>query len=271
MLIATEEQEERGFQEGGDSLSIQSQADYIPTPFNETSWEVVGTRLEVVQFVSMDVEVIPSEMTKADPMFADFGGGVEAGQVFSTGKRILEEEAEPEIDEEMLEAIRQDAFEQGRLQGLEDGKAEALAENQIALDELSKDLKQFQLQLVREVKSVCAKTEKGGFELALAISNKILKLTAEVRPEYILEIIRGALESTGAGKPLKVRVSPQDMEFLEVIGLPPDLSSEETGVSYVADEAITSGCVVETDFGEVDHRLDSMWEQVKENLFDVAK
>jgi flagellar biosynthesis/type III secretory pathway protein FliH len=157
------------------------------------------------------------------------------------------------------------------LQGIEEGKTEAALESQSALEEMGKELKQFQLQLVKEVKNVVAKTEKGGFDLALAISKKILNLTAEVRPEYIMEIIRGALASTGAGKALKVRVSAQDFEFLEVIGLPPDLSSEETGVIYVADENVQSGCIIETDFGEIDHRLDEMWNEVKLNLFGTSK
>ena len=256
---------------GTQSFPVQSQQDFVPTPFRETSWEVVGERLEVVHFVSMDVEILPSEMTKPDPMFAQFGGGMGENAVFSTGKRIIEEAKEPAIDEAMLEAVRAEAFEQGRLQGIEEGKAEIAIESQAAIEELGKELKQFQLQLVKEVKNVVAKTEKGGFDLALSISKKILHLTSEIRPEYILEIIRTALDSTGAGKALKVRVSVQDFEFLEVIGLPPDLSSEETGVIYVADENVQSGCIVETDFGEIDHRLDQMWNEVKENLFGVVK
>ena len=278
-MLETEESEESfesSYEEDLDesqisSISVQSQAEFVPTPFRETSWEVVGERLEVVHFVSMDVEVLHSDMTRADPMFAQFGGGMQGNATFSMGQRFVEEVTTPVIDEEFLESVRAEAFEQGRLQGLEEGKAEASQESQVALDSLSTELKQFQLQLVREVKNVVAKTEKGGFDLALAISKKILNLTAEVRPEYILEIIRGALESSGAGKALKVKVSPQDFEFLEVIGLPPDLSSEETGVIYVADDAVQSGCIVETDFGQIDHRLEEMWNEVKENLFGATK
>lgn len=250
---------------------VLSQAEFVPTPFRESSWELVGERLDVVHFVSMDVEVLQSELTKADPMFADFGGGMAGNTSYSTGQARTEEVVAPVIDEEFLDAVRAEAFEQGRLQGVEEGKAEAALESQSALEEMGKELKQFQLQLVKEVKNVVAKTEKGGFELALAISKKILNLTAEVRPEYIMEIIRGALATTGAGKALKVRVSAQDFEFLEVIGLPPDLSSEETGVIYVADENVQSGCIVETDFGEIDHRLDEMWNEVKLNLFGTTK
>lgn len=263
-----EDEQEAG---GSTELPVLSQADFVPTPFRESAWELVGKRLDVVHFVSMDVEVLPSLLTRADPMFANFGGGMSSNSVFSTGQRVAEEVVAPVIDEQFFESVKAEAFEQGRLQGIEEGKAEAALENQASLEELTNGLKQFQLQLVKEVKNVVAKTEQGGFDLALAISKKILNLAAEVRPEYILEIIRGALASTGAGKALKVRVSAQDFEFLEVIGLPPDLSSEETGVIYVPDESVQSGCIVETDFGEIDHRLEEMWNEVKLSLFGVTK
>ncbi len=270
MLIDAEQTEEI-LQREMELRPMQSQATFSPTPFSETEWEVVGKRIEVVEFMPMDVEVIESELTRPDPMFADFGGGVAGKSQMSLGGETQQEDSEPVIDEALLEAVRAEAFEAGRLQGREEAMQEASQQGDERHSELLKELKQFELQLVREVKTVAARTEKCGFELALSIARKILATTAEARPEYILDVIRSALESTGAGKALRVRVSPQDYEFLEVIGLPPDLSSEETGVTYVADESIASGCVVETDFGLVDHRLEEMWAQVKESLFSAVK
>ncbi|HQH27834.1 MAG TPA: FliH/SctL family protein, partial [Oligoflexia bacterium] len=116
-----------------------------------------------------------------------------------------------------------------------------------------------------------AMVEQYALQLAVEISKKILGSAVELRPEYILEIIRSGLHNLGAAKPMKVRVSPQDYEFIEVVGLPADLTPQETGVQYVSDEAIKAGCVIETDFGEVNLELDQMWEQVKNSLYAVCK
>lgn len=56
-----------------------------------------------------------------------------------------------------------------------------------------------------------------------------------------------------------------------MIGLPVELNTEELGVTYVADESIQSGCVVETNFGELDLQLDQMWEQLRVSIEEAFK
>ncbi len=250
---------------------ILSQRNFAHTPFEASAWEFVGERLASRDFASMEIEIIASEMTQPDPMFRDFGNNVrnDTGSYAHAGAAAVE--TEPVIDEAVLEAARAEAYEQGLAAGREEGKGEAVAEATALHEELAKRQHDFHVQVVRELQSLAARTEKNAFELALSVSRKILSTTAEIRPEYILDVIREALQTNGAGKPLRVRVSPQDFEFLEVVGVPPDLSAQETGVTYVPDDGIASGCVVETDFGEIDLRLEHMWQQVKENLYDVVK
>ena len=48
--------------------------------------------------------------------------------------------------------------------------------------------------------------------------------------ERIEAVIREGLSKLGAGKPLRIRISPKDMEFIEIVGLPVEISKEELGV-----------------------------------------
>jgi flagellar biosynthesis/type III secretory pathway protein FliH len=41
--------------------------------------------------------------------------------------------------------------------------------------------------------------------------------------------------------------------------------------SFVQDETIRAGCVVETSSGEVDFRLDQAWERIKDNVVKVLR
>lgn len=253
---------------------ILSQRDFAHTPFSETAWEVVGERIPDLGFLPMEIEIMPSDLTKADPMFFDFGGGVrQSGETFPHAGQVREAPApvEPEIDEAMLEQVRAEAFEAGRLQGIEEGKSVAITETTEIADQNHQRFVEFQKQLLSQLQLLASRTERSAFELALSVSKKILTTTADIKPDYILDVIRHALQSCGANNPLRIRVSPQDYEFLQIIGLPPDLSTEETGVSYLADENVSTGCIVETDFGEIDLRLEHMWQQVRENLYDVVK
>jgi flagellar biosynthesis/type III secretory pathway protein FliH len=252
---------------------ILSQQNFLHAPFRETAWEIIGERIPDNGFVSLEIDVLPSEMTKPDPMFRDFGGGVsrEEGKVAHAGQSLDDVDVGPVIDEAMLERIRAEAYEEGKQAGMLEGREVASVEGQDLHQQLVARFEDFRQEVLKELLNLAARTEKNALELALSVSKKILLTTADVRADYILDVIRNALHSVGAGNPLKIRVSPQDHEFLKVIGLPPELSSEETGVQYVADDGINSGCVVETDFGEIDLRLDHMWQQVRENLYEVLK
>jgi len=257
----------------GEGEEILSQKDFVPTPFFETAWEVVGERIPDNGFIGLEIDIIHSEMTRPDPMFQDFGGNVQAeqGKVLHAGQSADQMEEKEPISEELIAALKAEAFEEGRQAGILEGTEAAQSEAKEQNKNLLEQLNSFQDEVRQQLALLASKTERSALELALAVSRKILSTTAEVRADYILDVIKNALHSTAGGNPLRIRVSPQDYEFLQVIGLPPELSTEETGVQYVADDGVSAGCVVETDFGEVDLRLEQMWQQVKENLYEVLK
>lgn len=262
----------------GEKTDNLSQHDYRPTAFQSTEWEKVGPPLDAAEFFSMSLEVMQEEYASADPMFATFGAGPEVfrdGTVWEApggNPRKTEEEDEgPKIDWTVVEAQLQEKYEQGLQEGL--AQAEVIAQAKIV--ENTEALAQRMVKITEELKKHTAarleKLEKQALKFSLDIARKIVETTVELKPEYILDIIRHALKSLGAAKPIRLRVSTQDFEFLEVVGLPADLTPHELGVQYVADDSIKSGCVVETDFGEVNLELDKMWERVRDNLYQVCR
>ncbi len=126
-------------------------------------------------------------------------------------------------------------------------------------------------EIQTHLRNFFARVEKQSFDLALAISRKILTTTAEIKPEYIVEVITEGLKCCGSAKPLRIRLSHDDYEFIEVVGLPAQLSPTELGVTYIPDDTVKSGCIIETDFGDIDVTLEKMWEQVRESLYSGVK
>lgn len=272
------EQEEKAAKTPG-GKPILSQKEYVPTPYRDSSWEVVGERVKERHFMPLELSIIRTPQAAADPMFEEFGASFDPSIDrirHASGMEMFASEDEinatkKKIDEEMLKAsviqARKEGYEEGYTAGEEAAKL-VIAEHyeiiQQRVANISKDIK-------NHMGSLIAKMEQSALELALTISRKILSTTVELKPDYILDVIRNSLSAAGAGKPLRVRLSPQDLEFLTVVGFPEELSSEETGIVYVADEAVKAGCVVESDFGEIDLQIDRMWEQVKENLYGATK
>ena len=256
---------------------VLSQRDYRPTPYRETSWEIVGESVKERDFVALEVSVLHGDAADADPMFEIFGQGFsrDTESVFHGpfGRPMAAHGGLDHPSEEEQLAQLGALLEERYQEGLKDGHAAGFAEGEAKVaekyEELSNHVQEVLTSVVTEVSDVLARIEEQALELALDIAKRILSTTVDVRPDYILSVIRAALKSLGAAKPLRIRVSLDDYEFLNVVGLPPELSSQELGVSYVADESVKSGCVVETNFGEVDMVVDRMWEQIRDSLYEV--
>jgi len=255
---------------------ILSQKDYRPTPYRDSIWETIGERFENC-FLPLEMSVIRTESSIPDPMFEVFDTphqGVSTLWHSSTGKEhqseTLDRAKEP-LDTEAIAAELQRKFEEGFAAGSAVGKKEGQEEAAEQYELLCAKMEKVNSSVSLQIEEHFAKIEKEALRLSLEIAKKILLTTARIQPEYIHDVLRQAMSALGAGKPLRVRLSPEDYEFIEVIGLPSQLSAEHLGLIYVADETVTSGCIVETDFGEIDVQLETMWQQVKENIYGEQK
>jgi len=253
-----------------------SQRDYRPTPYTQSVWEAVGERISERDFMPLEVNIVHSETAVADPMFDVFDAGFhpqhelllhgvgarksyELEEVEEAEKRVRDNER---ADQEWLSKI-----EAARAAGYEQGRLDADAKIADRYDKLAHHLHTVTDAIYQQWSGLAGRLERQALDLAVQISRRILTTTVEAKPEYILEVIRRGLTELGAAKPVKIRVSLDDYEFLNVIGLPIELSTQELGVTYVADETVKSGCVIETDFGEVDLVIDRMWNEVKDRIY----
>ena len=113
--------------------------------------------------------------------------------------------------------------------------------------------------------------ERQAVELALQVARKIIEQAVEINPEYIIPIIREAITSSGSAIIRKVRISPQDMEFVEYAGLRKQLKEFDGSWDFEADESIRSGCIVETSASQIDYQLDKAWERVRDQVVKVIR
>ena len=268
--------------EGEEEVVRCAQQDFRPSPYNKTEWETVGERWPHRDFLPLEISVVGDDRLTPDPMFAVFdegltGKGVDLighGGLAPHSKSVVEsDEPRAPTEEEIraLEELLEQKFAEGKQAGYQEGYREGELSVAERYEKLSARVSEITNGISAQVQGLLNRLQVEAVELSLQISRKILATTVEVRPDYIVDVIREALKSLGAAKPLRVRVSPQDYEFLEVVGLPPELSTQELGVVYVIDESVRSGCIVETDFGEVDMILDKMWEQVKDSIYEAVK
>ena len=166
--------------------------------------------------------------------------------------RAVVEEARAEAG-----ALRAQAVEEGRAEGLRLGREAAVAELAPAAAALEQAAEA--ARMLRDELAERAETRAAQF--ALAIAEKVVAGALEVEPERVVDVVRGALHGLLDGERLIVCVHPDDVELIRAAGLgSPDMHVEVHGERRVA----RGGALVRTSVGEVDAQIQRKLDAVRE-------
>jgi flagellar biosynthesis/type III secretory pathway protein FliH len=140
--------------------------------------------------------------------------------------------------------IREQAERQGRQEGLA-RTAAALAEAEMRRD-----------RWLNEARADLA-------ALSVQVAASLYARAREQDPSVVEDLCRQAIEQVGSARRIALRVSPADAGALEDIAAP---------VEIVADASITpGGCLVQTDIGSVDGRLETRLDALRAALEAVVE
>jgi flagellar assembly protein FliH len=178
------------------------------------------------------------------------------------------------------EQVRKRAHEEGRQEGQREGMCLAEEEIQQRIDRTAEQLSRDQLEttlpamisaadaLAQERYRWLAEWESSAVELSVAIAEKIVGRQLELHPEIAKDMLREALELAAGSPTVKLRMHPHDTQMLgshadEVVKAMASCAE----ASIVPDETMTrGGCVVETQHGTVDARIESQLQRLTEEL-----
>lgn len=110
--------------------------------------------------------------------------------------------------------------------------------------------------------------EKEVVDLCLAIAKKAVQIDVEKSGEAVMGSVREALKAVVAAGEIVIKINPKDAATLN--RYKPELARYGDGVKGVtieADDAISKGgCVIETNYGEVDATIDTIMGDIEERL-----
>lgn len=115
-------------------------------------------------------------------------------------------------------------------------------------------------------RKAAAELEAELVQLALAVARKIVQREIDLAPETVAGIVRQALGRVEHAARIRIRLNPDDLTLLTEISPPLMAGRPEAGrVVLEADEGVTrGGCLIETDSGEVDARIERQFQVVEE-------
>jgi flagellar assembly protein FliH len=240
----------------------------IKAGFDSAQWEVIGDVDIRPQFERQRLEVIQLETLKEDPLFKSFDGSVKRikinGEEAEGQKSQNQEEGIPA--QEVARLISQ-AEARGRTLGLEEAKLQRESELGQIEARLSAVVNSINDNSIAQIKEI----QNSALEVALKLSKKIIEQAVEINPEYIIDVIKEGMAHAGTAAIKKIRVSKQDLEFIEVMGLSKKIKEFDGSWAFEGDDSLKSGCVIETSAGEVDFNLDRSWERIAESVVRIIK
>lgn len=181
--------------------------------------------------------------------------------------------------ERVLEAARlegrtlghAEGYEIGRAEGLEAGRREGLAQVE---EQHAEALRAFTSELRRAVADVGVAVETWYDEaerslagLAIEIARRALETELQQSPEAVVEIAKAALAEVRQGTRVRIRANPFAASALEarrdeVLRA----AMEVRELEIVGDATIASGCVLDSDGGVVDARIDAFLSRLADGL-----
>lgn len=198
--------------------------------------------------------------SKAPAWLANVGNGSPQVQTaFAADSAALVGMSEQEMMHRQLAEAMARAEAEGRTRGEAAGRAH--------LDELVLRIEQIYEDLIEVRQRIFSSMEEQMTDLALQVAQSILETELQTNREHVLRLVRQAVSLVACGDQIDIFVAPQDYQlFGERISAIAQEIPQANKVLVKADENISAGCVVETQFARVDTTISSRLRNVADAL-----
>jgi flagellar assembly protein FliH len=179
-------------------------------------------------------------------------------------QHVHEEPPKPAVDLAILEKT---AYGNGFAQGEKAGRE--IAEKKV--DAVMRRYAESILELGNTRTLLYAQIEKEVVRLAVEVAKKIVHREIYLDKDIIQTLVRVALGHVSEKSPVTIHLNPVDYGYL--LEERANLSqSEGRDVTLLADNSIErGGCLVKTDCGDVDARIEEKFKEVEQAFFGVSK
>jgi flagellar assembly protein FliH len=167
-----------------------------------------------------------------------------------------------------FEAERKKAEENGWIEGREAGFAEGKAEVERLIERTHTILERAQDKRVE----ILAESEQEIIDLVLLIARKVIKVISENQRNVIISNVVQALRKVKGRGNIIIRVNMADLklstdhikDFIKMV-------EGAKSVQVIEDSTVDGGgCIIETDFGEIDARISSQLAELENKILEMS-
>ncbi|HCC36835.1 MAG TPA: flagellar assembly protein FliH [Treponema sp.] len=185
--------------------------------------------------------------------------------VAEAGKKAKEIEEASRLS---FQAERKEAEERGRTAGREAGFEEGKAEVQRLIERT-----QIVLERAQDKRAeILAETEQEIIDLVLLISRKVIKVISENQRNVVISNVVQALRKVKGRGNIIIRVNMTDVKLTtEHVKDFIQLLEGVKSIQVIEDSSVDpGGCIIETDFGEIDARISSQLAELENKILEIS-
>lgn len=229
--------------------------DYVPNQFN------LGTPEQALDYLMQKKH--GSDFRMSEPSRVQTGVA-----------EIEEADSQEKIDEAALlklQEIQESAYQQAYQLGLEEGQKQAFEHHSNEITHRLEELDKLLASLGEMKKELMAQNEGHIVKLLFHMASRIAHKEIQEDPTTVVNTLREAVSLAQDEQNILVRVAQEQFDYFENL-------KKQTGREFdflrkirfePAAEVAIGGCIVETNFGEVDarieQRVDTLWQVISEN------
>jgi flagellar biosynthesis/type III secretory pathway protein FliH len=159
-------------------------------------------------------------------------------------------------------------FADGEKKGIVAGEKSGFEAGLKKIEPLLLSLQEAILQFTKIRKETSIRIEKEVVDLALAIAKKVICREIKTDREVVVGVVREALARVAEPGRIRIKMNPAELQFIDETKIHlSDLAQNIDHVAFEAEEGIPSGgCIIETDLGEIDARIEQQLQAVEETF-----
>jgi flagellar assembly protein FliH len=187
-------------------------------------------------------------------------------------EKVTEEEKVEARALDLMKEVQENAYKEAYELGLSEGHKEAFTKYSREIEEKLAGLETLLKSMEESKTELMSFNEAHLVQLTFQFATKIAGAEVEKNDQNLIEILRGAVALAQDEENVTVRVATEQHEFVEEI-------KKQNGRQFEflkkikfepSDEISKGGCIVETNYGEVDarfeQRVQSLWDTLSENI-----
>lgn len=186
--------------------------------------------------------------------------------------RIIQDaNAEKERIQNESESIKDAAYKEGYAKGYDEGFEKSFADGNNDLTKLNEKLKKILAETINKRNEIIDTAEAQLIEVAILIAKRVVKMLTEKDKGIVIRNIQEALRRIKGRTKITIRVNIDDLEisarhkdeFYQML-------DKIEGVTVLEDPNVdVGGCMIETDFGDIDARINTQLNEIETAIKEV--